>query len=82
MSMGYGSDEVNDMIILRDNREQQDKNKGWWRKIGYHDIHKDSIIWCFSLKSLKFWVYFMFIRLLWHVNVMQCKWCLKQSCSL
>jgi hypothetical protein len=28
MSMGYGSDEVNDMIILRDNREQQDKNKG------------------------------------------------------
>jgi hypothetical protein len=26
MSMGYGSDDVNDMIIMGDNREQQGKN--------------------------------------------------------
>ncbi len=35
MSMGYGNDEVNDMIIMGDNREQQGKNEGWWRTIGY-----------------------------------------------
>jgi len=28
MSMGYGNDEVNDVIIMGDNREQQGKNKG------------------------------------------------------
>jgi hypothetical protein len=28
MSMGYGNDEVKDMIIMGDNREQQGKNEG------------------------------------------------------
>jgi hypothetical protein len=40
MSMGYGNDEVNDMIIMGDNREQQGKNKGWWKTICYHDTYK------------------------------------------